>query len=71
MSDARPTRKQIAWPQTIQYDLDEAQRLLDQMGAPRMTGQTTQLGDVLSRLLWCVYNTRVLATSAEGQNENE
>ena len=71
MSDVKPTRKRIAWPQTIQYDMDEAEQLLDQMGAPRMTGQTTQLGDVLSRLLWCVYNTRVLATSAEGQNENE
>lgn len=62
-------RKRIAWPQTIQYDIDEAQRLLDSIGAPRMTGQTTQLGDVLSRLLWCVYNTRVLEQAKENDDE--
>ena len=65
MTPQEQSRKRIAFPQTIQYDIDEAHRLLDQIGAPRLTGQTTQLGDMLSRLVWCVYNTRLLE-QAEG-----
>ena len=63
--EVQPAAKPYGHPLTFEYDIQKIERLLDNIGAPRLTGQTTRIGDILTRLVWLQFNSRLLE-HAEG-----